>query len=152
MHPHVLASCHMHTANGMAWAAFGEPLQPINQTACSFYDDHVVIRDDAGRVALESGEGNAVAAALSGKMAIHQNHGLFAVGRESVDECAWWFISAEKACEIQLKVGAVARPPVLVEHERALHISRKLATPGLAWLHYQPLYESVCRTDPDLFD
>lgn len=152
-HPHVLSSCHMHTVNGMAWAAFGEPLQPINQTACYFYEDQAVITEGAGRVALEAGEGGPVAAALgTAKIAIHQNHGLFAVGRESVDEAAWWLLSAERACEIQLKVSAIGRPPRLVEHERALHISRRLATPEIAWLHFQPLYDAVRRTDPDLFD
>ncbi|NBQ89034.1 MAG: class II aldolase/adducin family protein [Betaproteobacteria bacterium] len=152
-HPQVLASCHMHTVNGMAWAAFGEPLPPINQTACYFYQDQAVITEGAGRVALEQGAGGPIAKALgTAKIAIHQNHGLFAVGRESVDECAWWFLSAERACEIQLKVDASGRPPKLVDHDRALHIAYKLATPGIAWLHYQPHYDAICRSDPDLFD
>jgi len=151
--PHVLASCHMHTVNGMAWAAFGAPLAPINQTACYFYEDQAVITEGAGRVALENGAGDGVAKALgTAKIAIHQNHGLFAVGRESVDEAAWWYMSAERACEIQLKVDASGRTPRLVEHERALHISRKLATPAIAWLHFQPHYDAICRSDPDLFD
>lgn len=152
-HPHVLASCHMHTVNGMAWAAFGAPLAPINQTACYFYEDQAVITEGAGRVALEQGAGDPIAQALgTAKIAIHQNHGLFAVGRESVDEAAWWFLSAERACEIQLKVEAVGRAPVRVEPERARHIAHKLATPGIAWLHWQPHYDAVCRSDPDLFD
>ena len=69
-----------------------------------------------------------------------------------MDECAWWFLSAERACEIQLKVDASGRPPKLVDHDRALHIAYKLATPGIAWLHYQPHYDAICRSDPDLFD
>lgn len=151
--PHVLASCHMHSVNGMAWAAFGEPLAPLNQTACYFYDDQAVITEGAGRVALEGGSADAIAAAIGGaKIAIHQNHGLFAVGRESVDEAAWWFMSAERACEIQLKVDASGRAPRLVDRERASHIAHKLATPQIAWLHFQPHYDAVCRSDPDLFD
>ena len=152
-HPHVLASCHMHSVNGMAWAAFGEPLAPINQTACYFYRDQAVITEGAGQVALENGAASPIAAALgSAKIAIHQNHGLFAVGRESVDEAAWWFLSAERACEIQLKVDATGRQPVLVDHDKAWHIAHQLATPGIAWLHYQPHYDAICRSDPDLFD
>lgn len=152
-HPHVLASCHMHSVNGMAWAAFGEPLAPLNQTACYFYDDQAVIIEGSGRVALESGAADAIAAKLgTAKIAIHQNHGLFAVGRESVDEAAWWYLSAERACQIQLKVDASGRTPKLVDPERASHIAKNLATPQIAWLHFQPHYDAVCRTDPDLFD
>lgn len=152
-HPDVVASCHMHSANGMAWAAFGEPLAPINQTACYFYEHQAVITAGAGRVALEDGEGHAISRALgNAKIAIHQNHGLFSVGRESVDEAAWWFLSAERACEIQLKVEATGRPPLQVSHGHALHIARELATPGIAWLHYQPHHDAICRSDPDLFD
>jgi ribulose-5-phosphate 4-epimerase/fuculose-1-phosphate aldolase len=149
----VLASCHLHSQHGMAWAAFGEPLAPINQTACYFYESQAVITEGAGQVALEDGAGRQIATALgSAKIAIHQNHGLFAVGRESVDEAAWWFLSAERACAIQLQVDAAGRPPRLVPHDKALHIARNLATPGIAWLHFQPHYDAICRSDPDLFD
>jgi ribulose-5-phosphate 4-epimerase/fuculose-1-phosphate aldolase len=152
-HPHVLASCHLHSANGMAWAAFGEPLAPLNQTACYFYEAQAVITEGSGRVALESGSADTIAAALgNAKIAIHQNHGLFAVGRESVDEAAWWFLSAERACEIQLKVDAAGRTPRLVPHDRAWHIAHQLATPAIAWLHFQPHYDAICRSDPDLFE
>lgn len=153
-HPHVLASCHMHSTHGMAWAAFGVPLEPLNQTACYFYGDaQAVITEGSGRVALEAGSADAIAARLGpAKIAIHQNHGLFAVGRESVDEAAWWYLSAERACQIQLAVDASRRTPKLVDHERALHIANELATPQIAWLHFQPHYDAVCRSDPDLFD
>ena len=152
-HPHVLASCHLHTVNGMAWSAFGAPLDPINQTACYFYEDHAVITEGSGKVALEVDAGQAIAAAFgNNKAAIHQNHGLFAVGRESVDEAAWWFIALERACEIQLKAEATGRPLKHVSHDAALHLSRNLATPAIAWLHFQPHYDAICRTDPDLFE
>ncbi|WP_077003131.1 class II aldolase/adducin family protein [Variovorax sp. KK3] len=152
-HPQVVASCHMHSTNGMAWAAFGEPLAPLNQTACYFFEAQSVITEGSGRVALESGSADAIARELGdAKIAIHQNHGLFAVGRESVDEAAWWYLSAERACEIQLKVDASGRTPKLVDAERARHIAHQLATPSIAWLHFQPHYDAVCRSDPDLFD
>jgi len=152
-HPHILASCHAHTINGMAWAALGRPLDPITQTACGFYGDHAVITEEAGAVVVERNAGGAVARALgSNKAAIHQNHGLFAVGRESVDEAIWWFIALERACEIQLKAEATGHPLKLVSHEAAEHSRKHLATPFMAWLHFQPIYDAVVRSDPDLFD
>lgn len=152
-HPHVLASCHMHTTNGMAWAAQGRPLDPITQTACGFYNDHAVITEEAGAVVVDKDAGHAVAAAFgTNKAAIHQNHGLFTVGRESVDEAAWWFIALERACEIQLKAEATGKPLKLVGREAAEHSRKHLATPFMAWLHFQPIYESIARSAPDLFE
>ncbi len=151
-HPHVLASCHAHTVNGMAWAALGRPIDPITQTSCGFFNDHAVITEEAGAVVVERDAAGVVARAIGqGKAAIHQNHGLFSVGRESVDEAAWWFIALEKACEIQLKAEATGHPLKLVSPERAEHSSKHLATPFIAWLHFQPIYDAVTRSDPDLF-
>lgn len=151
--PHVLASCHAHTTNGMAWAALGRKLDPITQTACGFYEDQALITEEAGAVVVQRSAGNAVAAAFgNAKIAIHQNHGLFSAGRESVDEAAWWFIAAEKACEIQLKAEATGSPLKIVERDRAIHSRDHLATPQMAWLHFQPIYDQIARTEPDLFD
>lgn len=151
--PHVLASCHMHTINGMAWASLGRPLDPITQTACGFYEDHAVITEEAGAVVVDHNAGHAVATALgNNKAAIHQNHGLFSVGRESVDEAAWWFIALEKACEIQLKAEATGHPLRIIPKEAAEHSRKHLATPLMAWMHFQPIYDAITRSDPDLFD
>ncbi|MBN8996597.1 MAG: class II aldolase/adducin family protein [Rhizobiales bacterium] len=151
--PHVLASCHAHTTNGMAWAALGRKLDPITQTACGFYEDQALITEEAGAVVVQRSAGSAVATAFgNAKIAIHQNHGLFSAGRESVDEAAWWFIAADKACEIQLKAEATGSPLKIVERDRAIHSRDHLATPQMAWLHFQPIYDAISRTDPDLFD
>jgi len=151
--PAILASCHAHTINGMAWASLGRLLDPITQTACGFFEDHVVITEEAGAVVVEIDAGAAVAAALgSNKAAIHQNHGLFTVGRKSLDEAAWWFIAMERACEIQLKAEATGSPLKLIAPEAAQHSRRHLATPEMAWLHFQPIYRSICRSDPDFLD
>lgn len=73
-HPDIVASCHAHTVNGMAWAALGRPLDPITQTACGFYGHQAVITEEAGAVVVEKGAGNSVANAFgNAKVAIHQN-------------------------------------------------------------------------------
>ena len=151
--PHVLASCHAHTTNGMAWASLGRKLDPITQTAASFYNDHALITEEAGAVVVDHDAGHSVAAAFgANKIAIHQNHGLFSAGRESVDEAAWWFIAAERACEIQLKAEATGSKPIKIGPEAAAHSSAHLGTPFMAWLHFQPMYDAICRSDPDLLD
>jgi ribulose-5-phosphate 4-epimerase/fuculose-1-phosphate aldolase len=151
--PNIVASCHAHTTYGMAWAALGRPLDPITQTACGFYEDHALITEQAGAVVVERDTGKMVAEAFgNNKVAIHQNHGLFSSGLESVDEAAWWFIALERACEIQIKAESTGSPVKLIGHEAALHSRDHLATPFMAWLHFQPIYDAVTRSDPDLFD
>ena len=54
-HPDILAMCHAHTVYGTAFAALGKPLAPITQDACAFFEDHTVIKEDAGAVAVEDG-------------------------------------------------------------------------------------------------
>lgn len=151
--PSIVASCHAHTTNGMAWAALGRKLDPITQTAASFYQDHALITEEAGAVVVQRDAGINVANAFGkNKIAIHQNHGLFSAGRESVDEAAWWFIAAERACEIQLKAEATGHPLKKINQEAAKHSSKHLGTSFIAWLHFQPIYDAVCRSDPDFFE
>lgn len=151
--PHIVASCHAHTTNGMAWAALGRKLDPITQTAASFHNDHALIAEEAGAVVVQRSAGASVAAAFGeNKIAIHQNHGLFSAGRDSVDEAAWWFIAAERACEIQLKAEATGHPLQHIGAEAVAHSSKHLGTPFMAWLHFQPIYDAICRSDSDLFD
>jgi ribulose-5-phosphate 4-epimerase/fuculose-1-phosphate aldolase len=154
-HPGILASCHCHTINGMAWAALGRRLDPITQTACGFHGDgQALITEEAGAVVVERGAGHSVAAAFGSgtKVAIHQNHGLFSAGQESIEEAVWWFVAAERACEIQLKAEATGHPLKLVPEANAAHSAKHLATPFMAWLHAQPLFDRTLRLHPDVID
>ena len=49
-HPDIIAMCHAHTLYGTAWCATGRPIEPITQDACAFFEDHVIIGDEAGAV------------------------------------------------------------------------------------------------------
>jgi ribulose-5-phosphate 4-epimerase/fuculose-1-phosphate aldolase len=151
--PDVVASVHAHTVHGMAWAALGRPLDPITQTACGFFEDQALITAEAGAVVVERGAGQRVAEAFgAAKIAIHQNHGLFSVGRESVDEAVWWFIAADRACRIQLLAEATGSPLQVIDPAAARHSRQHLATPFMAWLHFQPMYDRAVADHPDLFD
>src|SRR5699024_6527789 len=107
----------------------------------------------AGAVVVDPDAGCALADALGdNKAAIHQNHGLFTVGQESVDEAAWWFIALERACEIQLKAEATGHPLKLIPEQAAAHSRKHLSSPFMAWLHFQPMYRMIAREQPDLFE
>src|SRR5438270_1129174 len=115
--PEVVAAAHSHSTYGRAWSTLGRLLDPLTQDVCAFYDDHALFDDYTG-VVVELEEGKRIAHALGEhKAAILRNHGLLTVG-QSVDEAAWWFITMERSCQVQL-LAEDAGTPVLIDPEQA---------------------------------
>ena len=110
-----------------------------------------MITAQGGAVVYDIEAGKELAAEFpTGKAAIHQNHGLFTVG-ETVDEAAFWFITMERSCQAQLhgdgrRHAAGDQPRVRHVHARADRL------PARRLVQFQPLWQEICRTDPDLFD
>lgn len=149
--PDVVAAAHSHSVHGKAFSSLGIPLAPLTQDACVFYDDHTVITTHGGKVIFEVDDGRDLARAFTaGKAAIHQNHGLFTVGT-SVDEAAYWFVSMERSCQAQL-LAMAAGTPKHIPHDDAVFTRDRTASPYAGWLSFQPLWDEITRTDPDLFD
>lgn len=149
--PEVQAAAHAHSVYGKAFSSLGIPLAPITQDACQFYEDHVVIAEQGGAVVFEVDAGKEFASKfMTGKAAIHQNHGHFTVG-ETVDEAAWWFITMERSCQAQLAAMAAGTPHE-INREYATYTREQTAYPLAGWFQFQPLWDEICRTDPDLFD
>jgi len=152
-HPDIVAMCHAHTVYGTAFAALGRPLEPITQDAAAFFEDHVVIKDEAGQVAVEEKAGKSVCDYFKGvKAAIHQNHGLLTASRHSIESAAFWFIALERCCQQQLMVEASGIKPVLVSPERSRYSREHVGSEYIGWLHFQPIYEQIAKTQPDMFD
>ena len=149
--PDVVAAAHSHSPYGKSFSSLGIPLAPLTQDACIFYGDHKVITEQGGAVVFDIEAGKEFAAAFpEGKAAIHQNHGLFTVG-QTVDEAAFWFVSMERSCQAQLMAMAAGEP----KHIRADYAEYTAAQTGFplaGWFSFQPLWQEICRTDPDLFD
>ena len=149
--PDVVAAAHAHSTYGKAFSSLGIPLAPLTQDACAFYGDHTVISEQGGAVVFEVAAGQEFASLFpSGKAAIHQNHGLFTVG-ESVDAAAFWFITMERNCQAQLAAMA-AGTPIEIRDEYATYTFQQTGHALAGWLQFQPLWQEICRTDPDLFD
>jgi ribulose-5-phosphate 4-epimerase/fuculose-1-phosphate aldolase len=149
--PDVTAAAHAHSLHGKAFSSLGIPLDPITQDACIFYEDHTVITAQGGAVVFELEAGKELAAAFpTGKAAIHQNHGLFTVG-ETVDEAVFWFVSMERSCHAQL-LAMAAGEPKKVNPEYAAYTRDLTGFPLAGWFSFQPLWQEICRTDPELFD
>jgi len=151
-HPDIPAMCHAHTLHGTAFAALGRPLDPISQDACAFFEDHVVIQEEAGQVAVEEVAGPKVAQAFKGvKAAIHQNHGLITASRHSIDAAAFWFIALERCCQQQLLIEAAGHKPIPVPEDRARYSREHVGSEYIGWLHFQPIYQQLAETRPDMF-
>ena len=149
--PDVVAAAHSHSVYGKAFSSLGIPLAPITQDACAFYNDHTVISVQGGAVVFEVEAGKELAAAFpSGKAAIHQNHGLFTVG-ETVDAAAFWFITMERSCQAQLAAMA-AGTPIEIRDEYAQYSFEQTGYPLAGWFQFQPLWQDICLSDPDLFE
>lgn len=149
--PDVVSAAHAHSVNGKAFSSLGIPLAPITQDACAFYGDHTVIAEQGGAVVFEIEAGQEFAAKFpTGKAAIHQNHGLFTVG-QTVDEAAFWFITMERSCQAQL-LAMAAGTPIEIRHEYAQYTFEQTGFPIAGWFSFQPLWQEICRTDPELFD
>ncbi|MEZ5256421.1 MAG: class II aldolase/adducin family protein [Ilumatobacteraceae bacterium] len=149
--PDVISAAHSHSVYGKAFSSLGKTLDPITQDSTIFYEDHVLIEEEGGAVVFEVEAGRRVAAAFgSNKAGIHRNHGLFTVG-QTVDEAVFWFVTMERSCQAQLLAEA-AGTPKLIPHEMAQYSARITGNPYAGWFSFQPLWQEVCRTDPDLFD
>jgi ribulose-5-phosphate 4-epimerase/fuculose-1-phosphate aldolase len=148
--PDVIAAAHTHSVHGRAFSSLGRLLDPITQDSCAFYDDHVLFDDFTG-VVLDPLEGKRIAAALGdAKAAILRNHGLLTVGR-SVDEAAWWFITMERTCQVQL-LAMAAGEPTLVEPDVARTTHASVGSSFAGWFSFQPLHSVIVRDEPDLLD
>lgn len=150
--PRVVAMCHAHTVYGAAWCSLGRPLDPISQDACAFFENQVVIQASAGAVAVEEASGETIAAALGdNRAALHQNHGILTASHHSIDDAAWWFIALDRCCRAQLIAEATGSKPTLVTPERARYSREHVGSDFIGWLHFQPLYNHVARTQPEVF-
>jgi ribulose-5-phosphate 4-epimerase/fuculose-1-phosphate aldolase len=148
--PDVVSAAHSHSVHGKAWSSLRRPLDPLTQDACAFYGDHALFDDYTGAV-LELEEGKRIAQALGDcKAAILANHGLLTVGR-SVDEAAWWFVTMERTCQVQLLAEA-AGPTVLIDPDQAEKTAAQVGGHNTGWLQFQPLYDWIVEEQPGLLD
>ncbi|MEU4997661.1 class II aldolase/adducin family protein [Streptomyces sp. NPDC021622] len=146
--PGVVAVAHCHSLHGRALSTLGELLDPITQESCAFYESHALYDGYTG-VVVDAEEGRRIATALGDhKAVILRNHGLLTVG-DSVDAAAWWFLTLERSCQVQLSARAAGRP-VLIGHKQAVATREQLGSDLVAWINYQPLWQDISRSEPDL--
>lgn len=150
--PDVIAAAHAHSLYGKTWSTYGRLLDPITQDACAFYQDHGLFDDYTG-VVNDLSEGERIGKALGDKKAvILQNHGLLTVGG-SVEECVWWFVSMERCCQSQIIAESTGSKIINIDHETALKTRNyEVGFPIAGFFSFQPLWQDICRDQPDFMD
>ncbi len=152
-HPNVVAMCHAHTPHGTAWCSTGRPIEPFNQDAACFYDNHAVVSDDGGAVTVFTDQGEGVVKAFADNRAVlHQNHGILTASRHSVDDAVFWFIAMDRCCHVQMLIESGPSKPPLMDESAARHSATHVGSDYLGWLHFQPVYDQVLAANPDMFD
>jgi ribulose-5-phosphate 4-epimerase/fuculose-1-phosphate aldolase len=106
--PDVVCVAHTHTGYGTPFAALARPLRAISQEACAFHEEQAVFDgEQLDVVDLETG------ARLAGALGPHRllvmaNHGLLTAA-STVGQAIGFFVLAERAAEVEVKVGSTAR-------------------------------------------
>lgn len=148
--PDVNAVAHAHTQYGRAFSALGQPLLPISQDACVFYDNHSVFDVFTGVVA-QADEGDMIAESLSTHAAvILQNHGLLTVGK-SLDAAVANFVMMDSCCHSQLLAQAAGELK-LIPHDIAIKTRAANGSDLVTWGNFQPLYQVVASQDPSFLE
>lgn len=149
--PDVVAALHCHSVYGKAFSARGVELKMLTQDHCMFYGDVALHSDAGGAVVTGAEDGAGLAASLADKKAlVHKNHGLITVGT-SVDEAAWWFIALERACQVQL-IAEAAGPVDVIPDEYAQRSFEQTGHNLSGWFQFQPHWDEIVASDPELFD
>ncbi|MDH3680167.1 MAG: class II aldolase/adducin family protein [Acidimicrobiia bacterium] len=147
--PDVVAVCHAHSTHGSAWSAFGRPVEPITQDTSVFFEQQAIITEP--RVAMDAAQADRFAAAFGDKkVALQIGHGIFTTGT-TIDEAAWWFLTMDRACQVQLLAQAAGEPERWPP-ELARGLAVGLGSPEFGWLSFQTVWDEIGESDPELFD
>jgi len=143
--PDVIAAVHCHSNPTKAFSALGCKLEPINQDACRFYNDHAIY-DSFGGIVLAHEEGKRIAKALGDKKAvILQNHGILTAAK-SVDGATFLFGAMDRCIQAQLMADAAAAgrgcETIKVDHETAEY-TRRIYTDEMEYCMFQSQFEDV---------
>ena len=148
--PDVIAAAHAHTDHARAMAALGYRILAITQDSCAFSDDTGYL-DEYGGVVLDDSEGKQISAALGDhKALLARHHGMLTVGG-SVEEMAWWFLSLEQVCKVQLLAQAAGELEEIPEPVRS-ETAALVGSPGAALINAKPMLDWIAHVEPDMYD
>lgn len=114
----VQCACHTHPPAGSAYSALAIPLDPLDQTGCSFFEDHSVYHEYDG-IVLSAGQADSIVRALGDRRAlILVNHGLLTCG-QTVEQALVDMLDMERTCAVNMRAMSTGRPLTSVPPDAA---------------------------------
>jgi len=146
--PDVNCACHTHPPAGSAYSALGIPLEPLDQTGCSFFEDHAVYDDYTG-IVLDGEQTEGIVEALADKRAlILANHGLLTCA-STVEQALIDMIDMERTCKINMTAMSTGRPLKSAPPEVARQSRTVLTQPRRFPFLWAALIRQLDRVEPD---
>lgn len=146
--PDVNCAVHTHPPAGSAFSSLAVPLEALDQTACSFVDDHAVYRNYTG-IVIDSDQAREIVEALGDKRAlILANHGLLTCAG-TVEQALIDMLDMERTCEVNLRAMATGRPLQPVPREVALQSRMILTQEGRYPFQWQAMIRDLDRSETD---
>jgi len=143
----VAAICHTHPPHGTAFAALGRPIKILDQTACSFYEDHTLVQEYDGVVA-STDQAKVMHHAIGRhRAAVLQNHGLITLGG-SIEQAVIDMLDLERTCELNLAVLARFDEVKEVPADAALQAKAVFTSEGRLYLQWHALVRQIEHAEP----
>lgn len=126
--PEVNCAVHTHPPAGSAFSALGTLIEPLDQTCCSFFDDHAVYDSYTGIVLGEQQAKEIVDSLGSKRALILKNHGLLTAAG-SVEQALLDMLDMERSCWVNLRAMATGRKLHVVPDDAARQARSVLSQP-----------------------
>jgi ribulose-5-phosphate 4-epimerase/fuculose-1-phosphate aldolase/alpha-ketoglutarate-dependent taurine dioxygenase len=139
---------HTHSPQATVYASLSQPIQPVNQTSCMFFEDHALYDEYNGPVLSLSEGQKLVAATGNNHTLLLRNHGVLTMAAE-LETAAILMISAEQACAMNL-ASMNAGHVKLVEPEVARLTRQWIANPLGMQIEFDAYMRKAERFYPDL--
>jgi len=146
--PDVHCAVHTHPPGGSAYSALGMLLEPLDQTGCSFYDDHALYAEYTG-VVIDEEQTTGIVSALGDKRAlILANHGLLTCA-STIEQALIDMIDMERTCKVNMAAMSTGRPVLPVPGEVALQSRAVLTQPGRWPFQWSAMIRDLNRHETD---
>jgi ribulose-5-phosphate 4-epimerase/fuculose-1-phosphate aldolase len=143
----IMAICHTHPPKGTAFAALGRPIKILDQTACTFYEDHTLVKEYDGVVASTDQAKSMHRAIGQHRAAVLQNHGLITLG-QSIEQAVIDMLDLERTCELNLAVLARFDEVQEVTREAALQAREVFTSAARLSLQWNALVRQIENAGP----
>lgn len=146
--PDVHCAVHTHPPAGSAYSALGIPLDPLDQTGCSFFEDQAVYSEYTG-IVIDAAQTEGIVKALGDKRAlILGNHGLLTVAA-TVEQALLDMLDLERTCKINMTAMSTGRPLHPVPPEAARQSKSVLTQQGRYPFQWAAVIRQLDRVEPD---